>query len=70
MILALERRYENYSLGRDLELAKVQEISQLAAKHGFRLAGFRSFERAVTDEEIGRIRENAERRRTEGKLGN
>jgi predicted amino acid dehydrogenase len=70
MILALERRYENYSLGRDLELAKVREISQLAAKHGFRLAGFRSFERAVTDEEIGRIRENAERRRTEGKLGN
>jgi predicted amino acid dehydrogenase len=63
MILALERRYENFSLGRDLELAKVQEIHQLADKHGFRLAGFRSFERAVTDEEIARIRANAERRK-------
>lgn len=49
MILALEGRYENYSLGRDLDVAKVQEISQLAAKHGFKVAGLRSFERAVSD---------------------
>lgn len=59
MILALERRYENFSLGRDLELAKVHEILQLADKHGFQLAGFRSFERAVTDEQIAQIRANA-----------
>lgn len=58
-ILALEGRYENYSLGRELSLERVKEISQLAAKHGFELAGFRSFERAVTDEEIKRIREKA-----------
>ena len=31
---------------------------RLAEKHGFKLAGLRSFERAVTDEEIYRIREN------------
>lgn len=66
MILALERRYENFSLGRDLELAKVQEIQQLADKHGFRLAGFRSFERALTDGEIAQIRAHAEQRRKSG----
>lgn len=35
MILALEGRYENYSLGRDISLEKVEEIERLAEKHGF-----------------------------------
>jgi len=39
------------------------EIARLAEKHGFRLGGFRSFERAVTDEYIERIKENARRKR-------
>ncbi len=56
MILALEGRYESYSLGRELDVDKVREISRLAAKHGFKLAGFRSFERAVTDEMIAEAR--------------
>lgn len=60
MILALENRFEDYSIGRDLELTKVLEIGTLAAKHGFELAGFRAFERAVTDETIARVRERAE----------
>jgi len=34
----------------------VREIAALAEKHGFRLAGFRSFERAVTDADIERVR--------------
>ncbi|MBI2875036.1 MAG: shikimate dehydrogenase, partial [Firmicutes bacterium] len=59
MILAMEERYENFSLGRDLSLERVEEISTLAKKHGFRLAGFRSFERAVTAEEIQRVQEEA-----------
>ena len=49
IILALEGRYENYSLGRGIQLRQVEEISRLADKHGFRLAGFRSFDRFVTD---------------------
>lgn len=60
MILALEGRYENYTLGRDLTTKQIEKISQLAAKHGFKLAGFRSFERAITLEEIHQIRNNAE----------
>lgn len=61
MILALENRYENFSLGRDLDVDRIEEIHRLAKKHGFRLAGLRSFERAVTDEYIARVRENAQR---------
>jgi predicted amino acid dehydrogenase len=59
MMLAMEGRYENFTLGRDLTLQQVEEISALARKHGFRLAGFRSFERAVSPDEIARIRERA-----------
>ncbi|NPV28689.1 MAG: shikimate dehydrogenase [Firmicutes bacterium] len=61
MILALEGRCENFSLGRDLTVAQVEEISRLAAKHGFKLAGFRSFERALSQAELERIRAAAAR---------
>lgn len=63
MILAMEGRYESFTLGKDIKLKQVDEITRLAAKHGFRLAGFRSFERAVTEEQIDRIRTNAHQMR-------
>ncbi|MBC7286593.1 MAG: shikimate dehydrogenase [Armatimonadetes bacterium] len=66
MILALEGFTEDYSIGRELELEKVRHIGALAEKHGFRLAGFRSFERPISDEEIARIRERAEQKRKGG----
>ncbi|AZR74674.1 shikimate dehydrogenase [Anoxybacter fermentans] len=56
MILALEKRFECYSLGPELELEKIREISDLARKHGFKLAGLRSFERAITPEVLKQIR--------------
>jgi predicted amino acid dehydrogenase len=59
MILSLEKRFESFTLGRDLSVAQVDEITRLADKHGFKVSGFRSFERAVTEEEIERIRKNA-----------
>lgn len=59
MALALEGRYEDYSVGKHVGLERVHEIGAIAAKHGFRLSGFRSFERAVTPEEIARVRERA-----------
>lgn len=59
MILALEGRFDRFSLGRGIKLEKVEEISRLARKHGFKLAGFRSFEQFLSNEEIDRIRENA-----------
>lgn len=59
MILALEDRPEDYSLGKRLTVERVREISALADKHGFKLSGFRSFERAVDEETIEGIRERA-----------
>ncbi len=41
MVLALERRYEHYSLGRELRIGKVEEIGRLALKHGFSPDGLR-----------------------------
>ena len=61
--LALEGRYECFTLGKDIQLEQVKEIAVIAQRHGFRLGGFRSFDRAVTDDEIERIRENARRNR-------
>lgn len=61
MILALEGRYECFSLGRHIHVEQVEEIARLGAKHGFRLAGFRSFERVVNGEQIDRIRSNTQR---------
>ncbi len=62
MILALEGRFESFSVGRQLSEQKVEEITALANKHGFRLAGMRAFERALSDADIAAIRERAERR--------
>jgi len=62
MLLALEENYSDWSLGREMPVGKVKAIAELAKKHGFEVAGFRSFEKPVTDEEIERIKENAKRR--------
>ncbi len=61
MALALEGRYEDYSVGEQITLAQVEEIGALAARHGFRLSGCRSFERAVTAAQIAAVRERARR---------
>ena len=60
MALALEGRYEDYSVGKNISLDQVSEIGEIATRHGFRLSGFRSFERAVTDEHIDTVRERAQ----------
>jgi predicted amino acid dehydrogenase len=63
MMLALDARYESFTLGKEVSTRQVEEIATIADKHGFELAGFRSFERAVTDEHIARVMENAQKRR-------
>ena len=61
IMLALEGRYENFTLGKDVSVEQVEEITRIANKHGFKLAGFRSFEKAVTQERIDFIKKNAGR---------
>lgn len=59
MALALEQRYESYTLGKEIKLSQVETIDKIAAKHGFELGGFRSFERAITESEIAQIKAHA-----------
>jgi predicted amino acid dehydrogenase len=60
MALALEGRFEDYTLGKSFNRRHVEEITQIAARHGFRLSGFRSFERQVTEAQIDRVRQYAQ----------
>ncbi len=57
--LALDGHFEDYTLGKHLTRERVDEIDGIAKKHGFRLSGFRSFEREVTEEQIETVRRNA-----------
>jgi hypothetical protein len=50
--LALEGRFEDYTLGKSVARQHVEEITAMAAKHRFRLSGFCSFERDDTEEQI------------------
>jgi predicted amino acid dehydrogenase len=63
MVLALENRLEPYTLGRGIDLAKVVEIEQMAARCGFTLADMRAFDAAITPEKIEATREAARNRR-------
>ena len=63
MVLALENRLENYTLGRGIELEKVIEIQQMAERCGFSLADMRAFDTAITPEKIAATRAAAEERR-------
>jgi len=56
--LALEGCYQSYTLGKEISLDQVETIATMAAKHGFKISGFRSFELAITDEKIDQIMQN------------
>lgn len=60
MVLTFEKRWESYTVGRDIDVAKVQEIGELAQRRGFVLSGIYSFGEPVSDEEIQLIRTRAE----------
>lgn len=68
MGLALSGRFESFSLGKDVSVEQVDEITGLVEGHGFKLAGFRSFERSVDDEAIERIVDNARQRKHSPKV--
>jgi len=55
MILALEGRYENYTLGRRMDVDKVDEIAALGAKHGFGLAPLTTFGRELSNADFDRV---------------
>lgn len=51
-LLAMEGRFEDYTLGRNITIERVKEIYYLFKKHQFQLAGLRSFGGYVTEEQF------------------
>ncbi len=65
VVLALEGRYETFTVGRAIEWEKVKEIYKLGLKHGMELATISGVNGVYTDEDIAQIRELALARRAE-----
>lgn len=65
IVLALEGRYETFTVGRNIEWEKVKEIYRLGLKHGMRLAAISGVNGVYTDDDLARIRELALARRAE-----
>lgn len=63
VVLALEGRYETFTIGRNIEWEKVKEIYRLGLKHGMKLAAISGVDGVFTDEDIARVRELALRER-------
>jgi predicted amino acid dehydrogenase len=59
-LLAMEGRFEDYTLGREITMERVKEIYRLFKKHQFQLAGLRSFGEYLMDENVAKKRELAD----------
>jgi predicted amino acid dehydrogenase len=55
-LLAMEGRFEDYTLGRNISLERVKEIYKLFKKHRFQLAGLRSFGKYITEQDVAKKR--------------
>lgn len=62
-LLTMEGKFEDYTLGRNIEMERVKEMYRLMKKHGLELAGLRSFDRYITDKDIAEKRRLADERR-------
>jgi len=64
ILLALDGRFENYSIGRgNITEAKIKEMFEIEKKHGFDVADFFCGHKLFTEDDIRNIRKNAERNR-------
>lgn len=59
IVLALEGRFEVFTIGRNTEWEKVKEIYKLGLKHGMKLAAISGVNGVYSDEDLERIRELA-----------
>ncbi|MDP3654462.1 MAG: saccharopine dehydrogenase NADP-binding domain-containing protein [Rhodoferax sp.] len=55
IVLALEGRFEVFTVGRDTEWEKVKEIYKLGLKHGMKLAAISGVNGVFTDEDIAKV---------------
>lgn len=67
IVLALEGRYETFTIGRSIEWEKVREIYRMGLKHGMKLAAISGVNGVYSDEDIARVRNLAiEARKEQG----
>ncbi|MBA4177844.1 MAG: dehydrogenase, partial [Leptothrix sp. (in: Bacteria)] len=59
IVLALEGRFENFTIGRNIEWEKVRDIYKMGLKHGMRLAAISGVNGVITDADIARVRQLA-----------
>ncbi len=59
IVLALEGRFENFTVGRNIEWEKVREIYRLGLKHGMKLAAISGVNGPFTDADIRRVKKLA-----------
>jgi hypothetical protein len=71
IVLALEGRFEVYTIGRNTEWQKVKEIYQLGLKHGMKLAAISGVNGVYSDEDIAEVvrRAKAARKNWQGGAG-
>jgi hypothetical protein len=69
IVLALEGRFEVFTIGRDTEWEKVKEIYKLGLKHGMKLAAISGVNGVFTDEQIAKVVELAKAARRTWKGG-
>ena len=65
IVLALEGRFEEFTIGRDIEWKKVKEIYKLGLKHGMKLAAISGVDGVYTNDDINKIRNLALKMRKE-----
>jgi predicted amino acid dehydrogenase len=56
IVLTLEARFENFTLGRNIEWEKVREIYKLGLKHGMKLAAISGVNGTFSEEDFERVR--------------
>ena len=59
IVLALDGRFENFTVGRTIEWEKVREIYRLGLKHGMQLAAISGVNGVFTDADIAQVRKLA-----------
>ncbi len=67
-LLAMEGRFEDYTLGRNIKIEQVNEIHRLFTKHQFQIAGLTTFGKYLTDEQYARKRSLAQKLRDDPEL--
>jgi predicted amino acid dehydrogenase len=55
LLLALEQRFGHYTLGREIDPQRVEEIGAIGDRHGFVLADVRSFGKPISDARFARL---------------